>query len=262
MQPSVGADVEAGPAQPVVPAQRPESAVADIARRLLAHIADEGLAPGGRLPPERQLAAALGVGRAAVREALAALDLLGLVHSRQGSGTYLTGRTADLLPQAVEWGLVLGKPETLHLVEARHHLEIALSGIAARRRTPEALVRLQQHLQQMHRTGQAGEIDAFVHADVAFHLEVAATSGSTVLAGMLDSVRSLLGVWMSRAVRADCGHVEDTLAEHAAIVEAIAAGAVEEAENTMRVHMSNAESRLMRTLGHDGWNQQHNGAAT
>ncbi|WP_432573339.1 FadR/GntR family transcriptional regulator [Kineococcus sp. SYSU DK005] len=256
MQPSVGADVEAGRASPadpvgaVVPVQRPDSSVADTARRVLAHIAEQGLAPGDRLPPERQLAADLGVGRGAVREALAALDLLGLVHSRQGSGTYLTGRTADLLPQAVEWGLVLGKPETLHLVEARHHLEIALAGIAARERTPEALVRLHERLQDMRETGAAGDIDAFVQADVAFHLQVAATSGSTVLAGMLDSVRSLLGVWMARAVRADCGHVEDTLAEHAAVVEAIAAGRTAGAERAMRTHMTNAEARLMRSLGH------------
>nr|WP_235472331.1 GntR family transcriptional regulator [Frigoribacterium sp. Leaf44] len=55
-------------------------------------------APGSRLPPERQLAERLGVGRSAVREALAALEILGIVTVRPGSGTYLRDQTSELLP--------------------------------------------------------------------------------------------------------------------------------------------------------------------
>ncbi|WP_369068383.1 FadR/GntR family transcriptional regulator [Kineococcus terrestris] len=242
-------DEGAPPAADVdVPAQRGGPSVSDTARRVLAHIADEHLAAGDRLPSERQLAADLGVGRSAVREALAALDLLGVVDSRHGSGTYLTGRPSDLLPQAVEWGLVLGRPETLQLVEARRHLEVALAGIAARERTPEALVRIRRRLQEMQDAGDAGDLEEFVRADVAFHLEVAETSQNAVLAGMLGSVRTLLGVWMTRAVRADDGHVHDTLAEHGAVLDAITAGRTASAERCMRTHMRNAEARLMRNL--------------
>lgn len=229
---------------------KPAASVAETARRVLVRIADEGLGDGDRLPAERRLAAELGVGRSAVREALAALDLLGVVDSRHGSGTYLTGGRADLLPQTVEWGLVVGRPETLHLVEARRHLEVALAGIAARQVTPDGLLHLSQTLQAMHRTGAAGDVDGFVDADVAFHLAVAEVSGNTVLAGMLGSVRSLLGVWMSRAVRADGGHVHDTLAEHGAVLDALAAGRTPAAERAMRTHVRNAEGRLLRTLRH------------
>ena len=55
--------------------------------------------PGTRLPPERHLATVLGVGRSAVREALAALEILGIVDVRPGSGTYLRGTASELLPQ-------------------------------------------------------------------------------------------------------------------------------------------------------------------
>ncbi|WP_432561888.1 FadR/GntR family transcriptional regulator [Kineococcus sp. SYSU DK003] len=224
------------------------TSVSDTTRRVLALVADAGLTRGDKLPAERQLAAELGVSRSVVREALAALDLLGVVDVRHGSGTYLAGRPSTLLPQAIEAGLVVGRPETFQLVEARHHLEVALASIAARRIEPEGLVRLSEALAQMQRTGSAGDIDAFVDADVAFHLVVAEVSGNVVLADMLGSVRSLLGVWMSRAVRADGGHVHDTLAEHGAVLDAIAAGRPTAAERAMRVHMRNAESRLMRTL--------------
>src|SRR6187551_4050980 len=65
------------------------SAVGAVAKQLLQHLADGNYTPGTRLPPERQLAASLGVGRSTMREALAALDVLGLLDVRQGSGTYL-----------------------------------------------------------------------------------------------------------------------------------------------------------------------------
>lgn len=77
------------------------SPVTEVARRLLDLFTGGGIAPGTRLPPERQLAATLEVGRSAVREALAALEILGIVDVRPGSGTYLRGSASDLLPQTL-----------------------------------------------------------------------------------------------------------------------------------------------------------------
>ena len=61
--------------------------VSEVARRMLDLFTSGEVAPGTRLPPERQLSATLGVGRSAVREALAALEILGIVDVRAGSGT-------------------------------------------------------------------------------------------------------------------------------------------------------------------------------
>ena len=69
-----------------VPAGSP---VSEVARRLLDLFTSGSIAAGTRLPPERHLAATLEVGRSAVREALAALEILGIVDVRPGSGTYL-----------------------------------------------------------------------------------------------------------------------------------------------------------------------------
>jgi len=196
-----GTDAPASTAAP----EADGTGIAAVARRLLTQLSADSLGPGAKLPGERQLAAELGVGRAAVREVLAALELLGVVDSRHGSGTYLTDNPSMLLPQAIEWGLLLQRPQTLQLVEARRHLEVSLAGIAAGNRDPEGLVALHERAGAMRRSGTAGDIDAFVEADALFHLEVARLSGNTVLAGMLNSVSSLLRVWMSRAVRAgDC----------------------------------------------------------
>jgi len=220
-----------------------------VARRLLAQLQSDDLRPGDRLPAERQLAASLGVGRGAVREVLAALELLGVVDSRHGSGTYLTDNPSMLLPQVVEWGLLLQRPQTLQLIEARRHLETSLAGIAAAHRDVEGLLRLREQFDRMAKHAADDDVDGFVEADADFHLEVARMSRNEVMGGMLQSVSSLLRVWMSHAVRVDDGQQEATLAEHGAVVEAIAAGQPSAAERAMRTHVRNAESRLLRSLG-------------
>lgn len=75
------------------------SVVSEVAERLLTYFTSGDIAPGTRLPAERQLAAPLGVGRSAVREALAALEILGIVVVRPGSGTYLRDGISELLPE-------------------------------------------------------------------------------------------------------------------------------------------------------------------
>src|SRR6476661_2311336 len=86
------------------------SAVSEVTRRLLTYFTSDAIQPGDRLPPERQLALTLGVGRSAVREALAALEILGVVTVRPGSGTYLRGKASELLPQTLSWGMLIGTP--------------------------------------------------------------------------------------------------------------------------------------------------------
>ena len=90
--------------------------VSEVARRMLDLFTGGSIAAGTRLPPERQLAATLGVGRSAVREALAALEILGIVDVRPGSGTYLRGAASELLPQTLRWGLLIGERNTAELL--------------------------------------------------------------------------------------------------------------------------------------------------
>ena len=105
--------------------------VSEVARRLMDLFTSGSIEPGTRLPPERHLAATLGVGRSAVREALAALEILGIVDVRPGSGTYLRGTASELLPQTLRWGLLIGERNTAELLELRSGLEIYVARLAA-----------------------------------------------------------------------------------------------------------------------------------
>jgi GntR family transcriptional repressor for pyruvate dehydrogenase complex len=221
------------------------SVVTEVAERLLAYFTSGAIAPGTRLPAERQLAASLGVGRSAVREALAALEILGIVIVRPGSGSYLRGGVSELLPRTLSWGMMLGAPRTRELVELRAGLEVQAAQLAALRITEEALERMAGNLATM--TATFGDLAAFVEADAAFHREIAAASGNQVLQELLQSIHSLLRIWMDRAV-SDEGHAAAALKEHVDIYSRLKAGDAVGVVEVMSSHMETASKRLLASF--------------
>jgi len=222
-----------------------EAPVAEITRKLLEFLFSGSVQPGGKIPSERQLAKALAVGRSSVREAIKSLSVLGLLDVRQGDGTYLASSGSNLLPQAIEWSLMLGEPRTLDLVEARAEIEVVVAGLAARRADAAGVARVRSRLEALRAAG--ADVPSYVDADVAFHLEIARLSGNEVFANLVQSLRSLLGAWAKRVLD-HAGETESSFAMHEPIAEAIAAGDPEAAQAAMRAHMERADRRLREAL--------------
>jgi GntR family transcriptional repressor for pyruvate dehydrogenase complex len=222
-----------------------EPLATEIARRLVEFILSGQVEPGTRMPSERALAEAFGVGRSAMREALKALSLIGLIEVRQGSGAYLRKADSALLPELIEWGLLLGEQRTLDLVEARQEIEVVIAGLAARRRTDADLAELRAILGQMD---TAPTIADFVDADVQFHLRLAEACGNTALRDIHSSVQALLRTWIARVVEAS-GDTRPSYEEHVPLLEAVEAGDAPAAQAAMAAHMFSAADRLRHTLG-------------
>ena len=221
-----------------VPAGSPAS---EVARQLVSLLTAGDLAPGSRLPSERVLAERLGVGRSAVREALAALEILGIVQIRPGSGTYLQGGTSDLLPTTLSWGLMLASNRTRELLEVRSSLERTAAILAAQRATDDELDALGTTLDQ-----QAATLDdpaAFIEADVRFHVLLARAGGNDVLADLLQSLRSMLSVWVGRRVTTREA-TEAAYLEHRAVYDAMRARDVAATQRAMDEHMATASARI------------------
>jgi len=216
-----------------------------VARQLLDELAKDNFVSGTRLPSEREMADTLGVGRSTLREAMAALDLLGIIEVRPGSGSYLKADSSQLLPQALQWGLMLAQPEVQDLVEVREHLELLAASLAATRASDEDVQRLKVHLDQMR--DPATSVEEFVEADIAFHIETAIIAGNSVLEALLESIRSLLRAWFDRTLRVE-GTMKATVKEHEAVFDAICRRSATEAERRMRQLMKRADQRLKETL--------------
>jgi GntR family transcriptional repressor for pyruvate dehydrogenase complex len=193
------------------------SARSHVAERLEALLVERDLAPGDRLPPERQLAAELGVSRASLREGLRRLLDLGIVEARQGSGTYV----ADV--------------DLADLLDVRLRLEPHAAGLAARRRSPDDLARMDELLADL-RAAEA-DPDAFAAADALLHAAIVDAAGSPSLRILLAALTDLLR--HSRATTAvDAALRATVLVRLERLVRAIHDGDTSAAEHAMRTHLS------------------------
>jgi len=224
---------------------RRESVSSELTRKLVDHLVRDGhLKPGDRLPSERQLADTLGIGRSAVREALKSLAFLGLIEVRQGAGSYVKEPGSELLPQIIEWGLLLGERKVLDLVEARSLIEVAIAPMAALRRDESDLETIEAHLSTMSNARNTAE---FVEGDIAFHLALADAAGNSVFSDILSSVQGLLRVWVTRVIEAADSN-EPFHQEHFAVFGAVAAQDANAARTAMQLHMDHASAVLLATL--------------
>jgi DNA-binding FadR family transcriptional regulator len=190
-----------------------------IAERLAAEIRAGAFAPGERLPAERELARRLEVGRASVREAIAALQLQGSVETRPGSGTFVVE-----VPPRTE---LPHDASPIDLLEARALIEPAIARLAAERGhrdpTAEALLDAMEAARDPEdpaaRTG-------WNESDRLFHRQIAAMTGNAVLTGLADHIAALMDQPLWQRLRDDSiatpGRTSIHLAEHRMIYEAIA----------------------------------------
>lgn len=225
-----------------------EGPLAVITQRLLGYLLSGDLEPGSKIPSERQLAEGLGVGRSAVREAIKSLSLLGLLDVRQGDGTYLSRSGSDLLPRVIEWGLLLDQSQLTDLAEARTEIEVDVAGLAAKRATEEQVDALRAKFDAMREAGE--DLDAYVEADISFHLAVARASSNSILFNLVTNLRSLLSVWAHQVLE-HAGETGTSLAMHEPILDAIVNRDVDAAQTAMRAHMERASRRLQEALAAD-----------
>jgi len=198
------------------------------------------LKPGDRLPAERELAQILKVGRSTVREAIRAMESLGLLRVRAGEGTFLVAAT----PDDSEVGSV---PEALlrswdgqhKLFEVRRVIEPDLAAFAARRATPEQIVTMRAVLgDQEEEIRQGGN---GMKADTAFHYLLANAAGNEVLVRIMDSLMDRLQETRAHSLRAE-GRPAQSLKQHRAILTAIESRDAKAAEKRMLAHLRGMEN--------------------
>jgi GntR family transcriptional regulator, transcriptional repressor for pyruvate dehydrogenase complex len=180
---------------------------------------------GERLPTEQQLAAQLGVGRSTVREAVRALASMGLVHTRQGAGTFVRAQTIA----EPDFARRLASAALMDVYEVRQGLEIQAARLAAARRTDEDVARMHHALSRRRRARQAGRMGAWVDADLDFHRAVVAAAHNPVLSDVFTAftgaLRAALDMLSHDPDLGRDGH-DDHVALSAAIAHGDAAAAV------------------------------------
>lgn len=179
--------ISSNPRPPIAPLPTMDRA-RQVMDSLAAYIDQANLAGGDRLPAERELMAALGVGRSTIREVIRHFQALGVMETRKGSGTYLlkpiTSATIHM-PLSVETASV--RDALLQTLEVRRGIECEACMVAARRRTDADLVNIEEKLDEMERVhllkGTAGE------EDLAFHLAIYDATHNPLFRQLLEQMR-------------------------------------------------------------------------
>src|SRR5580704_126563 len=125
---------------------------AKILEKIKRLISTGAVAPGGKFPPERELAKEFGVNRASLRQALKVLEIMGVITQRVGDGTYLSATAESLLNEPMEFLILLDDLSHHELFETRMIVEPELAARAAERATVEDLAGLRQALMAMERS--------------------------------------------------------------------------------------------------------------
>jgi GntR family transcriptional repressor for pyruvate dehydrogenase complex len=136
---------------------------------------------------------------------------------------------------------MLASNRTRELLEVRSSLERTVAILAAQRATPEQVAELGEYLVRQEAT--LDDPEAFIDADVRFHVLLARAAGNDVLGDLLQSLRSMLSVWVGRRVQTRQA-TEAAYEEHRAIYEALRAGDVPAVQRAMDEHMATASARI------------------
>ncbi len=162
------------------------------------------LKPGDQLPAERDLAERFGVSRTAVREAVKTLREKGLVEAYSGRGTFVTNGTSQAIRQSLDLMIRINQQEgSAHLAELRPVLEPEIAGLAAPRIEEQLLATMREAVAIMERN--LHDPDAYVEADLDFHLALAEAVGNPLILSLLDSIVGLLREQRSRIFSVDGG---------------------------------------------------------
>jgi len=205
----------------------------EIAQRLRELIVSGDLHPGDRMPAERQLAEMLGVSRTSIRQALAALQAVGLVDIRHGDGVYVRKEPNTLRPEVnaqlqTSGGVLVG------VMEVREALEVQIARLAAARRTEADLDALRDAVSTMEQAGEDGDDPSA--SDEQFHAALAEAAGNAMLVDLMRQIAEPIGL-TRRASLARRGQVNRSSAGHRRIIDAVAAGDEDAAMTAMRAHL-------------------------
>jgi GntR family transcriptional regulator, transcriptional repressor for pyruvate dehydrogenase complex len=193
------------------------------------------LKPGDQLPAERELAQNFGVSRTAVREAVKALREKGLVEAFSGRGTFITNGTTQAIRQSLDLMSRIGQQEGFtHLAELRRILEPEIAALAAVRIEEQLVATMRESVAIMDRSLE--DPDAYIEADLDFHLALAEAAANPLVLSLLDSIVGLLREQRLKIFRVD-GGPERGQFHHKRILAAIESRDSEKARDTMREHL-------------------------
>lgn len=206
-------------------------------------LSDGVLAPGTKLPAERELAANFGVARSSLRQALKVLEIMGVITQKVGDGSYLNKDASSVLAVPMEFLFLLDDTSLQELTEMRLMMEPALAAKAAERANSQHIALLRQSVVDLEQSKH--DRVKLVAADILFHRAIFQASGNRLVGRLFHTIhRAMLNMIMVTSQLVDLEH---TLHFHRPILNAIEQRNPELAARLMTDHLNDAQDLLLHS---------------
>ena len=216
----------------------------EIVRQVKAMIAEGRLKGGDRLPPERDLAEKFVVSRTSVREALRALESLGLVEIRPGEGTFVRQVSIESLVEPLALLMVSQREAIGELFEARRLLEPSLAGLAATRATPDEIQEMERILEEQAKEIANGRTG--LAQDAQFHSAIGAAAHNRAITRIAHAIMDLLTQSREESLNIP-GRPTRSHEDHRRVLAAIGRRDADGARKAMLEHIEAVEGLVVPT---------------
>jgi len=205
------------------------------------------LRPGDKLPPEHILAEKFGTSRPSVREALSALEILGVTESRGGKGNFIRDNFSSSPLYEQKFRELEEGESPFELLEARKAVETEIAGLTAEKATSEDIREIEKALDRMKNV--LNDTPRAMEFDREFHIALAKAAHNSVLFQMMnylaDGLKESLWVKIKEKSWALPGHPQKYLEEHTKLLGAIKKGDKKVARRIMYSHLADVEEDML-----------------
>ncbi|MHB1391697.1 MAG: FadR/GntR family transcriptional regulator [Clostridia bacterium] len=211
-------------------------------------IMNGSLKNGDKLPPERELTEMFNVGRPALREALKALEVIGLIECRHGQGNYIINNIENNFFKPLSLSFRLSNGNIEEILQLRYIVESFTAEQAALVATEDDIKKLYDIMNNMMDAKTENEKSYF---DKLFHYEIASICKNKLIINLLGSLSYLLDSFIEKTVRMSFfgeDSIEKIYNEHTRIIKAIEAHNSEEAIAATNYHLNQINTTMLKDI--------------
>lgn len=214
----------------------------NVTEQLIDLIMSGKISPGEKLPPEKKLMDSFGIGRSSLREAIRALEALGLVEVKVPEGTFVSENLADFFTKQLTLMSKIGFDNISELIEARLTIETQIAILAAKKATPEDIEDLDKIITDM-RNSTDDDIQFHKH-DLSFHKKLSEMSRNSFLIQVMNILQEITSLWIKKVIPLE-GTKPLAVEQHTKILESIKKRDAEGTFKAIDVHLKHVSDLLI-----------------
>jgi DNA-binding FadR family transcriptional regulator len=231
---------------PISPARMP--ATDEVAARLSQLIAEDQMQVGDPLPSEQALGEMFQVSTRVIREGLRTLAAQGIIRTSQGRRAVVAAASPIAIEAYFKFMGQMDRQSVLELYELREVIEVRATVLAAERATAEEMARARQALEAM--AAAEHDVGNYISGDIKFHAAIVDGAHNRFFSGVMTALEGALHAERELGVqnRIRAGKRPRAIREHHAILSAVEAGDLAEAERAILTHMASGRADVRRYL--------------